>query len=367
MATIPVELAERGYPVHVERSAIERLGAIWAERDLGSSAAIITDKTVEKHHGARVLQTLRGAGVDAQLIPVPPGEPSKSWQWADRLYTRLGWAAFDRGATVVALGGGVVGDLAGFVAATYMRGIDWVAVPTTLLAQVDAAIGGKTGINHRLGKNLVGAFHQPRAVVADPELLTTLDERQLANGFAEVVKYGLIADPALFDDAERILWGGRLAEVAVLASLVERSVAIKSGIVARDEREANGERALLNFGHTLGHALEAATDYGRFLHGEAVVWGMWGEARIAHERGRLPGEAVERIDQLVDAFAVPAWPDDLDVDEVVTYVRRDKKADAGRVRCVLLDALGDARLATVDEAEVRQALESIAQRPPRSR
>ncbi len=367
MATIPVELAERGYPVHVERGAIERLGTIWTEQHLGSSAAIITDRTVEKHHGSRVLEALRAAGVDAQLIPVPPGESSKSWQWADRLYTRLGWAAFDRGATVVALGGGVVGDLAGFVAATYMRGIDWIAVPTTLLAQVDAAIGGKTGINHRLGKNLVGAFHQPRAVVADPELLATLDKRQLANGFAEVVKYGLIADPTLLAAAERALQAERLSEAEVLAPLIERSVAIKSGIVARDEREANGERALLNFGHTLGHALEAATDYGPFLHGEAVVWGMRGEAWIACQRNRLSVDAFERIERLLDRFAVPPLPDDLDIDQMAAYVRRDKKADASRIRCVLLDAPGEARLAEIDEAETRQALDHIAQRPPRSR
>ncbi len=362
MTTIPVELAERRYDVTVASGAIDRFGAIWAELNLGPTAAIVTDKTVEKHHGPRVLETLRGAGVDAQLIPVPPGESSKSWQWADRLYTRLAWAEFDRSATVVALGGGVVGDLAGFVAATYMRGIDWIAVPTTLLAQVDAAIGGKTGINHRLGKNLVGAFHHPRAVVSDPELLRTLDRRQLSNGLAEIVKYGLIDDPELLNWAERVLQGDELTNVDALTPLIERSAAIKSAIVARDEREASGERALLNFGHTLGHALEAATDYGTFLHGEAVVWGMRGEAWIAHRRGLLTDDEGKRIDQLLAAFAVPPWPQHLDIDEIIAYVRRDKKAHAGGIRCVLLESIGRGRLVAIDEAEAREAVAHIATR-----
>jgi len=362
MTTIPVELAERRYDVTVAPGAIDQLGAIWADLDLGTTAAIVTDKTVERHHGRRVLEALQAAGVDAQLIPVPPGESSKSWPWADRLHTRLAWAEFDRSATVVALGGGVVGDLAGFVAATYMRGIDWMALPTTLLAQVDAAIGGKTGINHRLGKNLVGAFHHPRAVVSDPELLRTLDRRQLANGLAEIVKYGLIADPELLDWAERVLHSDQLTDADALAPLIERSAAIKSAIVARDEREASGERALLNFGHTLGHALEAATDYGTFLHGEAVVWGMRGEAWIAHRRGLLTDDEGERIEELLAAFAVPPWPEDLDIDEIIAYVRRDKKAHAGGLHCVLLASIGHGRLVAIEEAEVRAALADVATR-----
>ena len=361
MTTIAVRLAERGYNVHVAPGNLDELGELWQRYDLGPTAAIVTDKTVEKHHGKRTLSALEAAGVDAQLIPVPPGESSKSWQWADRLYTRLAWANFDRRSTIVALGGGVVGDLAGFVAATYMRGIDWVAIPTTLLAQVDAAIGGKTGINHRLGKNLVGAFHHPQLVLADPHVLQTLPERQLANGFAEVVKYGLIADPELIEQAGALLETGRLADAAALTPLIERAIAIKSGIVTRDERESTGERATLNFGHTLGHALEAATDYQTFLHGEAVAWGMRGEAWISHHAGRLSTAELHRVERLLEPFDLPPWPKHLDIDEMIAYVRRDKKAEAGRIKCVLLHGLGDARLAEIEEQDVRDALHHLAQ------
>ena len=364
MTTIPVDLAERRYDVHVGPDAIDQLGEVWAALGLGRTAAIVTDRTVERHHGARLLQILRAAGVNAQTIPVPPGESSKSWQWADRLYTRLAWAEFDRRTTIVALGGGVVGDLAGFVAATYMRGLDWIVVPTTLLAQVDAAIGGKTGINHRLGKNLVGAYHQPRAVVADPHLLHTLPERQLRNGFAEVLKYGLIADPALWGSATAALQDS--SEGEALPPLVERSVEIKSGIVARDEHDLTGERALLNFGHTLGHALESTTDYQTFLHGEAVIWGMRGESWISHRHGRLSSATFRAIDARLRSLDVPAWPEDVDIDEIIAYVRRDKKADAGRIRCVLLDDLGQAELADIDEDDIRGAIAQL-KRPSTTR
>ena len=361
MTRISVDLAERSYDVHVQPGIVDQLGAIWTELELGETAAVVTDKTVEKHHGARVLGTLRAAGVNAQTIPVPPGESSKSWQWADRLYTRLAWAEFDRRATIVALGGGVVGDLAGFVAATYMRGVDWVAVPTTLLAQVDASIGGKTGINHRLGKNLVGAFHQPRAVVSDPDLLQTLPERQLRNGFAEVLKYGLIADPELWDRAMAALQDGGSSDVASLTPLIERSVGIKGGIVARDAREVSGERALLNFGHTLGHALEAVTDYRAFLHGEAVIWGMRGESWISHQHGQLSNDRFRQIDERLGSIDVPPWPDDVDIDEIIAYVRRDKKAIAGEINCVLLRDIGRAQLTAIGDDNIRSAVAHLQQ------
>ena len=360
MTTVHVGLGQRGYDVHVGPGILDQLEDFWTRYDLGTTAAVVSDKTVEKHHGKRTLECLQSAGVNAQLIPIPPGESSKSWQWTDRLYTRLAWANFDRRATIVALGGGVVGDLAGFVAATYMRGIDWVAIPTTLLAQVDAAIGGKTGINHRLGKNLIGAFHQPRLVVADPDLLRTLPERQFVNGFAEVVKYGLISDAGLLQQTEDLLRNGDLRDLDALGPLIERSIAIKSDIVTRDERETGGERATLNFGHTLGHALEAATHYQTFLHGEAVVWGMRGEVQISRKKGLLSGEQLERVRRLLGQIDVPPWPNDLDIDEMIAYVRRDKKARSGRINVVLLQGLGQARLSEVDEEDVRDTLNHFA-------
>jgi len=260
MREIRVELKERSYPVYLEAGALERLGELYARHGLGERAAIITDRTVEKLYARRALQALKEAGVDAQVIPVPPGESSKSLEWADRLYTRLLWGQFDREAVVVAVGGGVVGDLAGFVAATYLRGVRWVQVPTTLLAQADASVGGKTGINHRLGKNLIGAFHQPQFVLVDPRVLETLPERERWSGAAEIVKAGLIRDAGLFELLE-----GRLEELVqrgdwdFVEEVLARAVQVKARIVSEDEREVTGARALLNFGHTVGHALEAAT------------------------------------------------------------------------------------------------------------
>ena len=284
MKTIRVDLGDRSYPIYVESGALAKLGPLYSEHKLGEHAAVITDKTVEKLYGRRTVALLKGAGIDAELIPVPSGESSKSLEWLERLYTRLIWSGFDRDSTIVALGGGVIGDLSGFAAATYMRGIRWVQVPTTLLAQVDAAIGGKTGINHRLGKNLIGAFHQPQFVLTDPELLATLPMRERWSGLAEVIKYGLVRDEHLFHQLEeRLQKNDNLEKLEQLTSLIERSVEIKSEIVSNDERE-RGNRVLLNFGHTLGHALESATQYQRFLHGEAIIWGMLAESYISREK-----------------------------------------------------------------------------------
>lgn len=359
LTSITVALGERSYPVYVGGGALEALGDLYAKHGLGPRAAIVTDKNVEKVHGRRVLLLLKDASVDAQLIPIPPGESSKSARWADRLYTRLIWGGYDREATIVALGGGMVGDLAGFVAATYLRGVRWVQVPTTLLAQVDAAIGGKTGINHRLGKNLIGAFHQPRFVLADPDTLESLPRRELGSGLAETAKYGLIRDAELFAELEAEVAGGRKIEQGRtqgnrLATWVERSVRIKSEIVSRDERES-GERALLNFGHTLGHALEVASE-GRLLHGEAVAWGMLGEAWISRERRWLPQRSLDRVRALVRDLGAPSLSHDLEIDPLIAYIHRDKKTRGGRIRAVLLREIGRAEMAEVSEAEMRRAL-----------
>lgn len=359
MRTIHVALDERSYPIYIEAGSREKLGQLYSQHELGRRAAIITDKNVEKLYGAATLAQLKHAGVDAQLIPVPPGESSKSLEWLDKLYTRLIWAGFDRDTTLVALGGGVVGDLAGFVAATYLRGVRWVHVPTTLLAQVDAAIGGKTGINHRLGKNLIGAFHQPRFVLIDPQFLRTLPERERWAGLAEITKYGCIYDGELFAQLEAHLRvKGVVEELEKLIPLIERSVQIKSQIVSADEREA-GQRALLNFGHTLGHALEAATKYQRFLHGEAVAWGMLAEGHLSHKRGWLAREDFERIAALLGQFPKPSLPPDLERESFLGYIGRDKKARQKQIRVVLLRAIGQAALTEVEEIEIREALEDL--------
>ena len=360
MSEIWVELPPapaRRYPVHVEAGGLERLGELYTRHVAGARAAIVTDRTVERLHARRALQALKARGVDAQVVPVPAGESSKSLEWADRLYTRLIWGRFDREAVIVALGGGVVIDLAGFVAATYLRGVRWVVVPTTLLAQVDASVGGKTGVNHRLGKNLIGAFHQPEFVLIDPETLRTLPERERWSGLVEAIKHGLIRDEALFERLERELEAlARLEDVSALEAVIARSVAIKAEIVARDEREATGLRALLNLGHTVGHALEAATGYRALTHGEAVAWGLLAEAWIARARGRLSPEAFERVVRLLARVPKPSLPEDLANEELLEYIRRDKKARRGGLRLVLLEGIGRAELAEVEEAEILQAL-----------
>ncbi len=360
LRTIRVELGPRSYPVYVARGALERLDELYTRHGLGARAAIVTDRTVEKLYARRVLALLRDAGVNAQVIPVPPGESSKSLEWADRLYTRLIWGGFDREATVVAVGGGVVGDLAGFVAATFLRGVRWVQVPTTLLAQVDASVGGKTGINHRLGKNLIGAFHQPQFVLIDPEVLVTLPERERWSGLVETVKHGLIRDRTLTQRLERELEAlAQLSDLDALAEVIARSVEIKAEIVAQDEREETGLRALLNFGHTVGHALEAATSYKRFTHGEAVGWGMLAEAALSQERGWLSPQEFERIAQLIARVPKPNLPEDLAMDEIFDYIRRDKKARREGLRVVLLRGLGRAELAEVEEREIAEALNRL--------
>lgn len=359
MRTIHVALDERSYPIYIQAGALEKLGQLYSQHELGRRAAIITDKTVEKLYGASTLAQLKHVGVDAQLIPVPPGESSKSLEWLDKLYTRLIWAGFDRDTTLVALGGGVVGDLAGFVAATYLRGVRWVQVPTTLLAQVDAAIGGKTGINHRLGKNLIGAFHQPQFVLIDPQFLRTLPARERWAGLAEIIKYGCICDGELFAQLEAYLREkSPLEDPEKLTPLIERSVEIKSQIVSADEREA-GQRALLNFGHTLGHALEAATKYQHFLHGEAVAWGMLAEGHLSHKRGWLAREDFERMAALLGRLPGPPLPADLEKESFLGYICRDKKARQKQIRVVLLRGIGQATLTGVEEIEIREALDDL--------
>ena len=357
---IPVALKERSYPVYLGAGALERLGELYHRHRLGGRAAIVTDRTVEKLYARRALQALKGAGVDAQVIPVPPGESSKSLEWADRLYTRLIWGGFDREAVIVAVGGGVVGDLAGFVAATYLRGVRWVPVPTTLLAQVDASVGGKTGINHRLGKNLIGAFHQPQFVLVDPQALETLPERERWSGAAETVKAALIRDAELFSLLERRLDELiRLEDWGLAEEVIARAVQIKARIVAEDEREVTGARTLLNFGHTVGHALEAATQYKRFTHGEAVVWGMLVETELSHALGKLPLEEKKRVQALLERFPRPPLPEGLDIDTLMEYIHRDKKARGRKLRVVALGAIGRAEIAELPAEELRERLRNL--------
>ncbi len=335
---------------------LDQLGRYLDEVRLGRRVHVITDEVVARVHGERLLEVLRRAGRAAALLALPTGEAAKTLDSAARAYDWLIEQRAERGDAIVALGGGVVGDVGGFVAATYLRGVPLVQVPTTLLAMVDSSIGGKVGINHRLGKNLIGAFYQPRLIVADTTFLQTLPCRELTAGWAEVVKMGLILDAALFAQLEANPAGLLGLEPALVAQAIARSVELKALIVAEDERET-GQRMLLNYGHTIGHALEAATGYERLLHGEAVAIGMSAAARIAVELGLLARHDAERQDALLQRLGLPLTASGLDPAALWEPLRRDKKARQARLRWVLLERIGHAVVRDdVPEALVEMAL-----------
>ena len=354
MRELKVALDERAYPILIGSGLVSGHDAL-ARLAAGRMVAVVTDAVVAPLY----LSTLRGALQPhaAALVEVvlPAGEASKTWASLDRIVDALLAAHFDRGSLLVALGGGVVGDLTGFAAAVYQRGVDYVQVPTTLLAQVDSSVGGKTAINHPLGKNMIGAFHQPRLVLADVDTLRTLPQRELSAGLAEVIKHGAIADPSYFDDVERGM--GRLLErdAEALARAVEGSCRIKASVVERDEREG-GLRAILNFGHTFGHAIEAGLGYGQWLHGEAVGAGMVMAADLSSRVGLLEPAVARRLTGLIAAARLPgrgpAWP----AQRYLELMSVDKKAERGTPRFVLLERLGSALLRRVDDAPLRATL-----------
>jgi 3-dehydroquinate synthase len=286
-------------------------------------------------------QALEERGVSMVEIALPDGEQHKNWETLNGIFDALLASRAERRTTIIALGGGVVGDLAGFAAAVYQRGVPFIQVPTTLLAQVDSAVGGKTAVNHPLGKNMIGAFYQPVAVVADTDTLATLPKRELAAGIAEVVKYGVIQDAGFFDwlDANMDRLVNREAEALTYA--IERSCAIKAAIVARDERET-GDRALLNYGHTFGHAIETALGYGEWLHGEAVAAGMVLAARLSQHLGLIGAAEVERIATLLERAGLPVAAPDLGVERYLELMGHDKKVQGGRMRFILAKRLGEA-------------------------
>jgi 3-dehydroquinate synthase len=357
----------RSYQVAVGRGLTEGLGARIAPLARGRTV-VVTDETVAALHGPAVLASLEAAGVRARLLTVPPGEASKSFAELERVIDRMLAFGLDRRDLIVALGGGVVGDLAGLAAALYMRGIDFVQVPTTLLAQVDSSVGGKTAIDTPRGKNLVGAFHQPRLVVADIDLLATLPERQLRSGWAEVLKHGLIGDAAFFDWLAGEGASGAGGDPAALHRAVVRSVEIKSAIVSEDEKEA-GRRALLNLGHTFGHAIEAELDFDEAVltHGEAVALGCVLAFRFSAVRGLCAPAEAGRVEAVIKAAGLPTRLDRAGTFSAADLAMRmggDKKAEGGRLTLILARAIGDAFVdRTVEAAEVAAFLKAELTRP----
>jgi shikimate kinase / 3-dehydroquinate synthase len=357
MLTLQVALDERSYPIYIGAGLLGRAELI-ADRLPQKRAAVITNSTVAPLYLAEFRRALEAHGVRVVAITLPDGESYKSWDTLNQLLDALVEHRCERNTALIALGGGVIGDLAGFAAAIYQRGVPYVQVPTTLLAQVDSAVGGKTAINHPGGKNMIGAFYQPLAVVSDTDTLGTLPPREFAAGLAEVIKYGLIRDPAFFDWLEANM--ARLArrESEALAYAIERSCANKAEVVALDERES-GPRALLNLGHTFGHAIEAGTGYGTWLHGEAVGAGMLLAARLSQRLGLLPAPDVKRLAGVLQAAGLPLEPPALGTDRFLELMGHDKKVEGGRIRFVLLRRIGEAFIsAEVPRAALTEVLDS---------
>ncbi len=363
MTTIRVQLrgdgGDRSYEIACGSGLLPAVGGLVAAAG-ARRAVVIADAAVAASHGAAVATSLRAAGVETSGLEIPPGEGSKSLEFAGRLWDELARLAADRGTHVVAVGGGVAGDLAGFVAATFARGLPLWHVPTTLVAQVDSAIGGKTGINLAAGKNLVGAFWQPLGVVADIDTLATLPAREFTSGLAEVVKYGMILDAQFFCWLEAHASDLVAREPAAVSHAVERSAALKARVVEQDERELSGLRAALNYGHTFGHAYETAAGYGTLLHGEAVAIGMARAARLAVLLGRLDAATVARQDRLLEALQLPTSPQvagPIQPATLLAIMGRDKKALHGKLRFVLPDTIGHVDLVDgVDPAVVERVL-----------
>jgi 3-dehydroquinate synthase len=358
MRTVTVALAQRSYPIHIGADALGKLSTL-PSIQAASSLALVTNHTVQALYGEAVIDALQMTGKALTVVTLPDGEAYKTAAQLDTIYTAMLQARCDRQCVIVALGGGVVGDVAGYAAATYMRGIAFVQVPTTLLAQVDSSVGGKTAVNHPLGKNMIGAFYQPQAVLADSEVLKTLPPREIAAGLAEVIKYGCIVDTPFFDWLENNITALNALDPSAIAHAVQRSCELKAEVVAQDETESNDKniRALLNFGHTFGHAFESVLGYGTWLHGEAVGYGMICAAVLSRELGLIQQAHVQRITSLVAAAHLPTtWPVQVSADAAIVAMQIDKKTEHGTLKFIVLDDIGRSHVRSVDEAVVRRMI-----------
>jgi len=360
--TVLVELGERSYPIVIGPGTVDEAGDVIAQRWQGRRSLVVTHPSLASIYGDRLRAALRQAGFQTDLISIPEGESSKSLEWAQRLYDAAIQYGFDRTSVFIALGGGVVGDLVGFAAATYMRGVGFAQVPTSLLAQVDASVGGKVAIDYGGAKNLVGAFHQPCAVVIDTDTLKTLPDRHYHAGLAEVVKYGIISDADFFSYLEQHREEIVRKDPTVLAFVIRRCCELKAAVVAADERDL-GMRAILNYGHTAGHALEAAKGLDTsLLHGEAVAIGMMVAGWIAVEMGRVGHDFVERQRRLLEALGLPVSVSIDSVDPLMEWMLLDKKAVDGSLRFVLPSRMGAVDLvADVQPDTIRRALQAVSQ------
>ncbi len=355
--TVPVNVPGGHYAVVIGTGLLRHAGETIAALKIGKKIAVIADANVVPLHSPILLESLRQAGFEISLYEVPAGETTKDLAVFTKILSFLAQQRLDRQSTVIALGGGVVGDLSGFAAASFLRGVNFIQIPTSLLAMVDSSVGGKTGVNLPEGKNLVGAFYQPRLVLADLDTLKTLPPRELSAGMAEVIKHGIIADTKLFDLVAK-------GTPTNWAPVIKRNVEIKAAVVAADEHETSGKRALLNFGHTVGHAIEAVAGYGKFLHGEAVAIGMRAAAHLSHIVLNLPEIDVRRIEAAIVANKLPLSYPDADSEKLLDVMSRDKKVRSGSINWVLTPHIGEA-LTTKDvpDEAVRHVLDVIRTEP----
>jgi 3-dehydroquinate synthase len=358
---LTIALGERSYPILIGTGLFDQ-ASTYASLPGAHAALVVSNTTVAPLYAQRLVAALRGKYAQVHTAVLPDGEAHKTWQTLNLIFDALLEKGCDRKTVLFALGGGVVGDMTGFAAASYMRGVPYVQVPTTLLAQVDSSVGGKTAINHPLGKNMIGAFYQPHLVVCDLDTLKTLPAREMSAGLAEVIKYGPISDMALMDWLEQHMDGLRAGDAALLAHAVQRSCEIKAQVVGADERE-QGVRAILNFGHTFGHAIEAGMGYGAWLHGEAVGCGMVMAARLSQALGLIDAAFVQRLRHLIERAGLPTVAPSLalhgaaDVAErYLQLMRGDKKSEAGEIKFITIDAPGRASVRTAPDALVRQVI-----------
>ena len=359
MHKVRVELDNNSYDIYIGSALDKELKKFISSAGFSKKALLLTDTNVEKLFGDRIRLVLESAGLDVELVTIPAGETSKSLTEAEKIYTAAIEFGLDRKSAIFALGGGVVGDLTGFIAATYLRGIPFVQIPTSLLAQVDSSVGGKVAVNHKLGKNLIGAFYQPKAVFIDLDMLNTLYSREIASGLGEIVKYGVISDSALFkyleENAQRVI----ALDYDVMKNVIARSCEIKAEVVSKDEKEG-GLRRILNFGHTMAHAIEEATEYSKYTHGEAVAIGMIGAAYISRVLGKIDDATLERLQNLIDKLGMISRAEDCNVEHMLKTIFRDKKTINGKINWVLMDSIGKVSVVNdVPEDVVRSAFNFV--------
>jgi 3-dehydroquinate synthase len=360
---IPVNLGPHSYKIVVDPGILAATGPRLRELRVGSRAVVVSDSAVLRLHGAPVTKSLEASGFAVTIVEVPEGEAAKTLRVAEHCWEQLLQAGIDRSSTVLALGGGAIGDLAGFVAASYMRGVNFVQLPTTVLAQVDASIGGKTAIDHPKAKNLIGAFHQPRLVLVDPAVVQSLPDREFRSGLAEIVKHGIVLDGAYLDDVERSAAVLLRRDVETLARIIAGSCRLKAGVIEQDPEEQGELRYALNAGHTIGHALEAVSGFARWTHGEAVALGLVAEAHLAEALGVAAAATTRRQEAVLSAVGLPVRAGDIDVDAVLQSITHDKKSRDGRVPFVLAPTIGAFRVVYDTPVEQVRLAVAILARP----